>query len=492
MNIQRLFSESIQIRTFQKELLADMDTPVSSYYKSGAGEHSFLLESMGGDGANARHSVIGMKPLLVFKRFADRTEITESAFGEQLVLKQGDPFDQLKSLLKAFRFENRDPFECGFLCGYISYDAIRYIERIPATTDDDLNLPEMQLILPSEIILFDNFSHTLKLIIHYEDTGEALALVQAGQQRLAELVEKFTRQSPQLKSFNSNGTSSAVSLRSNIKRDAFEASVRQAKAYIRNGDVFQVVLSRRMQTDVSCEAFDIYRMLHLINPSPYMYFLNFGEAKIVGSSPEILVRYDGQRVLLRPIAGTRRRGQTEAEDRAIAAELLADEKERAEHIMLVDLARNDVGRIASYGSVRRDAYMQVENYSHVMHIVSTVSGELRPEFDAIDAFKACFPAGTVSGAPKVRAMEIIDELENTRRGPYAGAIGYFDTEGRMDTCITIRTLLLKGQTAYWQAGAGIVSDSDPASEYEEAEHKARALLKAISLAEENQYDRSNR
>lgn len=247
-------------------------------------------------------------------------------------------------------------------------------------------------------------------------------------------------------------------------------------------------MSRRFETEVECDSFDIYRMLHMINPSPYMFHLNFDNVKLTGASPETMVRYDGKRITVRPIAGTRRRGQSREEDQKIAQELLRDEKELAEHVMLVDLGRNDVGRIASYGSVRVDNFKQIENYSHVMHIVSNVSGELREDSDAVDIFKACFPAGTVSGAPKVRAMEIIDELEQTQRGPYAGAIGYFDFCGRMDTCIAIRTIWIKDKTAFWQAGGGIVADSVPEHEFEETENKARALLKAITLAEEVHHD----
>jgi len=483
MNLQNLFSKPISIKSFSRQLLADMDTPVSSYFKLNGQNESFLLESMEGDGRNGRYSIIGMKPMLQFKRYKDYTLITEPNGTEEKKLS-GNPFDHLKSLLNSFRFDRSEPFECGLLCGYLSYDSIRYVENIPANSTDDLDLPQMHLVLPSEVVVFDNYTNILKLVVHLEDNGNPEKLKKLANDRLDSMVKNLSNQAPSLKNIKGTNSVSEVSLKANISNDDYYKSVKRAKEYIRNGDIFQVVLSRRLQSEISCDPFDLYRMLHLVNPSPYMYYLNFDETKIVGSSPETLVKYDGERVYVRPIAGTRKRGKSVDEDQEIAKELLQDEKELAEHVMLVDLGRNDIGRIARYGSVRLDTFKKVENYSHVMHIVSTVSGELREEFDAIDIFKACFPAGTVSGAPKVRAMEIIDELEKTQRGPYAGAIGYFDFSGRMDTCITIRTIVVKNKTAYWQAGGGIVADSNPKFEFEETENKARALLKAISLTEE--------
>jgi anthranilate synthase component I len=483
MNLEKLFSKNITFKSFSRQLLADMDTPVSSYFKLNGQNESFLLESMEGDGRNGRYSIIGLKPMLQFKRYKDYTLIIDPNSKQEKKLF-GNPFDHLQSLLRTFHFDRSEPFECGMLCGYLSYDAIRYIENIPANSKDDLNLPQMHLILPSEIVVFDNYKNILKMVVHLEDNGNPEKLENLANVRLDSMVKNLSNQSPSLKNIKGITPASEVSLKANISNYDYYKSVKHAKEYIRNGDIFQVVLSRRLQTEISCDSFDLYRMLHLVNPSPYMYYLNFDETKIVGSSPETLVKYDGDRVYVRPIAGTRKRGKSIEEDQKIAKELLQDEKELAEHIMLVDLGRNDVGRIARYGSVRLDTLKRVENYSHVMHIVSTVSGELQEEFDAVDIFKACFPAGTVSGAPKVRAMEIIDELENTQRGPYAGAIGYFDFSGRMDTCITIRTIVVKDRIAYWQAGGGIVADSNPEYEFEETENKARALLKAISLAQE--------
>lgn len=490
MDLQQLFSKKISIKSFSRQLLADMDTPVSSYFKLNGQKESFLLESMEGDGRNGRYSIIGLRPMLQFKRLKDYTLIIEPNSLQEKKLT-GNPFDHLKSLLNTFRFDRTEPFECGLLCGYLSYDSIQYIENIPANSKDDLKLPQMHLILPSEVVIFDNYTNILKLVVHLEDKNNPEKLEKLAVERLDSMVKNLSNQAPSLKKIRELTSVSKLNLKANITENDYYKSVIRAKEYIRNGDIFQVVLSRRLQTEISCDSFDLYRMLHLINPSPYMYYLNFDETKIVGSSPETLVRYDGDRIYVRPIAGTRKRGKSIAEDKESAKELLQDEKELAEHVMLVDLGRNDVGRIARYGSVRLDTYKKVENYSHVMHIVSTVSGELQEEFDAVDIFKACFPAGTVSGAPKVRAMEIIDELENTQRGPYAGAIGYFDFSGRMDTCITIRTIIVKNGTAYWQAGGGIVADSNPKCEFEETENKARALLIAITLAEEVSDDFSN-
>lgn len=481
MNLQKLLTTPVRIQTFHQEFLADMDTPVSTFYKLNGQANSFLLESMEGDGRSGRYSIIGLKPMLLFKRFSTHTEIQLPDGSEKIAL-QGNPFDHLRQLLNQIQFDREAPFECGLLCGYLSYDSIRYIERIPARATDDLELPEMLLVLPSEVVIFDNFTHTQKLIVHLEAEENSPDLTQRAEKRLNDMLQQLSRRTPQIKRLKRETRANGATV--NISKPDYLQSVAKAKAYIRNGDIFQVVLSRRFQKPISCAAFDIYRMLHLINPSPYMFYLNFAEAKIIGSSPETLVKFDGKRVTVRPIAGTRRRGRNRQEDREIAKELLSDEKELAEHVMLVDLGRNDIGRIARYGSVRLESYQQVENYSHVMHIVSEVSGELRPELDAIDAFKAGFPAGTVSGTPKIRAMEIIDELEKTRRGPYAGAIGYFDFQGRMDTCITIRTMLVKDKTAFWQAGGGIVADSVPENEFEETENKARALHKALALAEE--------
>lgn len=490
MKLNRLFTDRIPIRTYSKLLLADMDTPVSSYARLNGAPNSFLLESMEGVGNIARYSIIGLKPLLTFKRFPDQTIITNPATGEHLTL-HGDPFEHLKSLLKAFAFDLSAPFESGILCGYLSYDTIRYIEEIPDVTLDDLHLPEMSLILPAEVVLFDNFTHTQKLLVHVEGTGNSAEMERDAAERLDAMIAKLAQPVQYPKELASLEPASQPDVNVNMTNDDYFDHLERAKAYIRNGDIFQVVFSRRFQTAFAKDPFEVYRMLRLINPSPYMFYLNLEDVQLVGASPETLVKYDGDRVLVRPIAGTRKRGKNAREDQAIAQELLQDEKELAEHHMLVDLGRNDIGRVARYGSVRVDTLRKVEYYSHVMHIVSTVTGELRENYDAVDVFKACFPAGTVSGAPKIRAMEIIDELEPTRRGPYAGAVGHFDFNGQLDTCIAIRTAWFTNQQVYWQAGGGIVADSVPEHELMETENKARALMKAVALAKEVAYDRGH-
>lgn len=490
MELENLFTTKIQMKTFQKKFLADIDTPISTYLKLAKKDESFLLESLGGNAHNSRYSIIGIKPMLIFKRFSNITIISDPIKNRKIEL-EGNPFDHLKSLLNSFCFDKAKPFECGLLCGYFSYDSIRYIEKIPANAKNDLHLPEMYLILPSELVIFDNFTYTKKLIVHIEKNGNQEHLDTVAEKRLGEMLERLSCFTPNIKEISDKTLTTSLKLKVNIANDKYLHSVKRAKDYIRNGDIFQVVLSRRFETEIECDSFYIYRMLHSINPSPYMFHLDFADIKLTGASPETMVRYDGNRITVRPIAGTRKRGKSTAKDREIAQELLHDEKELAEHVMLVDLGRNDVGRIASYGSVQIDTFKQVENYSHVMHIVSNVSGKLREDLDAVDIFQACFPAGTVSGAPKVRAMEIIDELEQTQRGPYAGALGYFDFSGRMDTCITIRTVWTRKNTAYWQAGGGIVADSIPELELEETENKAKAMLKAITIAEGIHHDSSN-
>ncbi|MDZ7336442.1 MAG: anthranilate synthase component I [candidate division KSB1 bacterium] len=484
MKLNQLLDSKIRMKSFSKKFLADMDTPVSTYHKLSDQPYSFLLESMEGDGQRGRYSVIGMKPLLIFKRLSNHTIIESPHSEDQLDLGDGNPFDHLKWILTKFEFDRTALFECGFLCGYISYDAVRHIEQIPAKSRVDLQLPEILLVLPTQIIIFDNFNHTLQLIIHFEDGSAPKQLAERADAFFEMTLKKFSLHQPRIREIQGNPKASAPGVWFNMTDENYLQSVVRAKEYIRNGDIFQVVLSRRFHGSIHCGGFDVFRMLRLINPSPYMFYLNFNGLELVGSSPETMVKYDGSRVMVRPIAGTRRRGQTPDEDRKIAAELLHDEKELAEHVMLVDLGRNDIGRVARYGTVKVDVLKHVENYSHVMHIVSTVTGELQPGFDSVDVFKACFPAGTVTGAPKVRAMEIIDELETTQRGFYAGAVGYFDFCGRMDTCIAIRTMLIKNKIAYWQAGAGIVADSVPEKELEETGNKARALFKAILMAEE--------
>jgi anthranilate synthase component 1 len=367
----------------------------------------------------------------------------------------------------------------------MGYDVVRYFEELPAREKKGLGLPDIFFMITDTLVIFDNLSHRIKVVSNAHVSGRSPdAAYQEATRKIDALVGKLKRPaSSKLKVQSSRRRRSLQPLTSNFTKSQYEQAVLKAKEYIKAGDIFQVVPSQRFQTKISIEPYEIYRALRLINPSPYMYFLRCGGATVVGASPEVMVRLEGGRIDLRPIAGTRRRGSSEEEDRALAEELLADPKERAEHIMLVDLGRNDVGRVSETGSVAVSELMVIERYSHVMHIVSNVRGSISKEKDAYDVIRACFPAGTVSGAPKIRAMQIIDELEPTKRGPYAGAVGYFGFSGNMDTCITIRTLVIKDKIAYIQAGGGVVADSDPAAEYQETVNKAKAMMRAVEMAE---------
>lgn len=375
------------------------------------------------------------------------------------------------------------PRFCGGAVGFISYDMVRFFEYLPDSTVDDLHLPDCILVFSDTLLIFDHVQHKIRVVCNARVGDDPKAAYRAAVTKIDEMVERLRRPVAEIPRDVRNDRSRGLDIKSNFTREEFEDAVRKCKDYIAAGDVIQVVPSQRFSAKVTADPFDVYRALRSVNPSPYMYYLAFGDTKLIGSSPEILVTEERGNVSVRPIAGTRKRGATEENDRALEVELLKDEKERAEHIMLVDLGRNDIGRVCRYGSVEVNELMVIERYSHVMHIVSNVRGKLRMDKDQFDLLRACFPAGTVSGAPKIRAMEIIDEVEPTRRGTYAGAIGYFSYSGDMDTCITIRTILIQGDTAYVQAGAGIVADSDPASEYEETCTKASAMLKAIELAE---------
>lgn len=473
------------IKTFSKVFLADMETPVSCYHKFSNAPHSFMLESMENDGSRGRYSIIGHNPIATFKHYRGNSQIAYHHNDYSVSLNQ-DPFSSIRQLLKSIRFDLTAPFECGFLAGYIGYDTIRYIEKIPDANGDPLDIPEMFFTVPSEVIIFDNIKHTIKVVLHYvvadSDTEDWQI---TAQNKFDKLVGFFATPKADVVEIHAPLALDASRTQVTPEEHAFTESVKKAKSYIYEGDIFQVVLSRRFQMPITSDALKLFRMLRLVNPSPYMYYFRFPDFEIIGSSPETLVKYDLQKVTVYPIAGTRPRGKDHLEDCKIAEELLVNEKELAEHVMLVDLGRNDLGKIAQYGTVQVESFKKIERFSHVMHISSIVSAQLNRELDAIDAFKACFPAGTVSGAPKIRAMEIIDELEAIRRGPYSGAIGYFDFQGRMDTCIAIRTIWTKDKIAYWQAGAGIVADSDPAMEENETKIKAQALLSAILMAQED-------
>jgi anthranilate synthase component 1 len=396
-----------------------------------------------------------------------------------------DPLACLEEILSAYRPVDVPglPRFFGGAVGYMSYDMVRFFEELPDDTEDDLGLPEMVFLITDTILIFDNVLQKIKVVSNAHIEGRSLTeAYQEACDKIHHLIERLKKPAeppkpppPRVGPF---------SLSSNFTKEDYLKAVEKTKDYIAAGDCIQTVLSQRLATDIRAHPFDIYRALRTINPSPYMYYLQLGELTILGSSPEILVRHEGERLILRPIAGTRPRGKTEEEDQRLERELLADPKERAEHLMLVDLGRNDLGRVSRLGSVEVDEFMVIERYSHVMHIVSNVIGTIRPECTCYDVLRACFPAGTVTGAPKIRAMEIIEELEPTKRGPYAGAIGYFSFNGNMETCITIRTLVIINRRAYLQVGGGIVADSDPEREFEETMNKARALVKALELAEE--------
>lgn len=470
-----------------RRLLADSLTPVSAYYRLDDGTSSgCLFESVIGGEKVGRYSFIATKP---HKRIA--------AWGERLILQEGDreetlqvqdPLDYFRQHLRQFQIPSHPelpPFIGGAI-GYAAYDVVRYVEKLTNPPPDDRHLPDLDFSFFHELVIFDNVTKTMIIVVLAQPQSFATATLayQDAEQKIDRIVEQLTRNDKPLHGAEvTMQPDYPLHVRSNFTQEEFEKAVRKCTEYIRAGDIFQVVVSQRMEVDSACEPLEVYRSLRVINPSPFMFFLRTPNTTLVGASPEVMCRVFDGRVTVRPLAGTRRRGQTDEEDRALAAELIADPKERAEHVMLVDLGRNDVGRVAQFGSVRLSDVMTIERYSHVMHISSNVDGQLRPELDAIDALKACLPAGTVSGAPKVRAMQILDEIEPTRRGPYAGAVGYFDYGGNMDTCIALRTMVMTPGKIYIQAGAGIVADSDPASEYQETLNKSKAMLKAVELTE---------
>jgi anthranilate synthase component 1 len=466
------------------EILADFETPLSAFARMADSPYSFLLESIEGGERIARYSFLGSDPSLVFSCKGSRVTIRERA-GERSFLSN-DPIGELDKLLSRYKFvrQKRLPRFTGGLVGYFGYDMVRFVEMIPDKNPDELNVPDAVFMLADTILIFDHVDHRIRVVSNaYVGRNASASYDEAAakiQRILSELKKGAARKAPAVKRAPAAGP---PVLRSNFTEAGFKKIVEKAKAYIKKGDIIQAVLSQRFSAPVKSSPFDIYRSLRSVNPSPYMYYLKLGNFSLVGSSPEIMVRCEDGRVELRPIAGTRLRGASEDEDRKLEKELLADPKERAEHIMLVDLGRNDIGRVCGYRTVKVSDFMTVERYSHVMHIVSDVSGCLKKGKSVFDVVRAAFPAGTVTGAPKVRAMEIIDELENTRRGPYAGSVGYFSFSGNLDSCITIRTILIKDGIAYIQAGAGIVADSVPSLEYQETRNKARALVKAIEMSE---------
>jgi anthranilate synthase component 1 len=466
------------------EFVADGETPVSAFKKLNRSDYSFLFESTEKNDVSGRFSFIGIEPRTVIQSYG-REILTVQHGCESRFKATTDPLDEIRKLMTPYRFVSRPelPRFAGGAVGFLGYEAIRFFEpKVPVHSHDDLHLPEMLFMLTGSVLIFDHRLRSLKIVVNAFLNDGPLEEVYA---RAVESVDAIAQQltKPAELPLVPIAECETRPARSNFSRDEFERAVERAKEYIRAGDIFQVVLSQRFESDFNGEALDFYRCLRFINPSPYMFCLKFGdEFSLVGSSPEMHVRLLSNQIEIRPIAGTRPRGRTRAQDEANAADLLTDPKERAEHIMLVDLARNDVGRVAEFGTVRMTQMMEIERYSHVMHIVSSVAGRSRNGYTAFDVIRATFPAGTVSGAPKIRAMQIISELEESRRGCYAGAIGYFGFDGNIDSCIALRCGVLKNGKAYFQAGAGIVADSNPKLEYEETVNKARAMAKALAMA----------
>ena len=468
-----------------KEILADLDTPVSAYMKIRGGEYSFLLESIEGGEKWARYCFLGCDPSVVIITKGRNLTLIENGKRKERQIESGSPLSAVKEILARYQpvYSDGLPRFSGGAVGFVSYDMVRFFEDLPEQTVDDLDVPDSQFIITDTMLVFDNVSQTIKIVSNAFVEGNDLDVMYENTiQKITALEEKL--KTPLVRgSALDGGVEAPLSFESNIEEGTFKQAVKRIKQYILEGDAIQVVLSQRLKFAINCNPFDIYRALRTVNPSPYMYYLEFGELQVVGSSPEVLVRLEDDKVEVRPIAGTRKRGQNGEEDLELEKDLLQDKKELAEHIMLVDLGRNDLGRVSEISSVVVDEQFTIERYSHVMHIVSNVKGILKKGLDCFDVLAAAFPAGTLSGAPKIRAMEIIDELEPTRRGLYGGAVGYISFSGNMDTAIAIRTLLIKDKTAYLGVGAGIVADSVPQSEFEETMNKGRALLKAIELAE---------
>lgn len=473
-----------------REILADFETPVSAFTKIDHGPSAYLLESVEGGENWARYSFLGSGSPIVIREERGMLLIVRGTKVQRLPIssKPGEtPLDRLRDIMAAYRPVTVPglPRFVGGAVGYLGYDIVRYLEDIPPRRKDALGLPDLAFLITDTLLIFDNVAQKIKVVANaHVPSDKESDLKRAYADATARIERMIARLRRPLRRLGPKRRRKPIAFTSNMSRADFEKMVVKTKEYIKAGDIFQGVLSQRWETRIQTAPFEIYRALRLVNPSPYMYYLRVGGVELVGSSPEILVHCEEGTVSVRPIAGTRKRGETEEQDRALERELLADAKERAEHVMLVDLGRNDIGRVAKKGTVRVDALMTVERYSHVMHLVSNVQGELERPKTTYDVMHACFPAGTVSGAPKIRAMQIIEELEPARRGPYAGAVGYFSFSGNMDTCINIRTIVIKGKQAYIQAGAGIVADSDPAREYEETCNKAKAMMKAIELAEQ--------
>jgi len=466
-----------------KSVTADLLTPVSAFLAVAENEpHSFLLESIERGEQIGRYTFLGARPYMRLWTHGDEITIERGKHRER---QTGDVFATLKMLLRAHRpatLPGLPPFAAGAV-GYFAYDAVRRLEKIGEHAKDDVSVPDCVLMFFDRVLVFDHLRHQIHIIASADVSAESPRRAHDRALRDIAAIEKQLaaglRPTHWQKTRPRNGK---LKVHLGTSRERYMRSVERAKEYIAAGDIFQVVMSQRLDFQPEQSPFNLYRALRTVNPSPYMYFLRMGDAHVLGSSPEMLVRVTGRKLEYRPIAGTHPRGKDEATDALLEEQMRTDEKERAEHVMLVDLGRNDLGRVSEYGSVKVRDLMYVERYSHVIHLVSALEGKLRPDLDAIDAFAACFPAGTLSGAPKVRAMQIIEELEPTRRGVYGGAVLYADFAGNLDSCITIRTMFMKGKHAYLQAGAGIVADSDPAKEFQETLNKAQAVLRAVEIA----------
>ena len=470
-----------------RRLLSDSLTPVSAFRRIDNGNTACLFESVIGGENVGRYSFLAIDPQVQVASFGKQVTVTEDGNSNSYPCE--NPLEEIRrriNLHRVAQFPDMPPFTGGAV-GYAGYDVVRYVEDLPNAPDDDRNLPDMSFAFYDRMLVFDHITKTITVVaLAWTKKHDSLdAAFEDANRRIDEMLDCLNKPETDLLCLDADlPTGAPPEFSSNFTQEQFEQAVLDCIEYIRAGDIFQVVLSQRLQIEIHCDPFEIYRSLRVMNPSPFMFFLRTDQTTLVGSSPEIMCRVVNNEMTVRPLAGTRKRGKTPQEDQELEQELLADEKELAEHVMLVDLGRNDVGRVAQYGSIEIPDRMVVERYSHVMHISSTVTGQLQDSADAFDALMASLPAGTVSGAPKVRAMEIIDQFEPHRRGPYAGAVGYIDYSDNMDTCIALRTMVIKDNVAYVQAGAGIVADSNPTSEYEETLNKARGLLRAIQMTHE--------
>ena len=477
-------SENHDLIPVHRRLLSDGLTPVSAFRLLDDGGSACLFESVIGGEKVGRYSFLAVDPVMRFS--AHGNDVTIQRDGSAETSQSDDPLDTFRGHLDDVRFAdtgNLPPFVGGAI-GYAGYDVVRYVENLPNAPEDDRKLPDLDFAFYHTLVIFDNVTKTMTVVAvaRPADFNSPSEAYQDATKRIDRTVERLSQPVPHLDTADVElDLENDLDIESNFSRETFCSAVETCRKYIRAGDIFQVVPSQRFSVNTDVDPFEIYRSLRVVNPSPFMFFLRTPDCTLIGCSPEIMTRVVDGVVTVRPLAGTRRRGANEQEDIALEQELLADPKERAEHVMLVDLGRNDVGRVAKFGTIEIPEIMVVERYSHVMHISSEVRGELQDGLDAFDALKACLPAGTVSGAPKVRAMEVIDELEPHRRGPYAGAVGYVDYRGNMDTCIALRTMVVQNDTVYVQAGCGVVADSDPDAEYEETVNKAKGMIRAIGL-----------